>query len=1111
MSTRYGLTKEQLNNIRNLTGYNTDTKRTLKLSVFKGASMNTGGGKNAIERALSSGMALDLRPNTPRLYKTNNPEERGKIIGYNTRFNAIPVPPPVKVIPRTNFSRVEDTLLTITRSALPTEDKIATLYQFLMDQETGSSPYEVALDMLEYLVDNDNYIIQLKSIDYDIDNRNTNNVETIGGSTRRFVTLSKRYINDLRLLGKGSLGNSAFRSGSDPEEITEGFTENTVISARKINHHASGFFPMINTFNKIDLSEFQIYTSYEEAKEKMTINCLLHSLKQYGISEHKLFNLIKEIGLTRIRKIDLTKIGKMLDIQINLTSYDDKVKKLSKYTYNHNTNLPVVKIFTFMNHYMLQKQVPISLYAINNYHKINNEKDFTSCQMVNNGRKKLIVRRPVSTSIIKILRAMTSNGAFVKDIKLLGLDKGLDIDTIQLENIEEEQSEVTYKPRKKHDQINIYSCDFESDTTTYEFHTPWMLGCVNHETEKYDVFVKNDKNDIFTLMLENMIKDVPNKKEILMYFHNAKYDFALIKANKYIVPIKKIVKNGQFYSFKFMYKSRIFTIHDSYKLINSKLDNFGSLLEIPVSKLKFDMYDLMKVGSTIIPIDTIKDKASYKNRDQPEYAYVNEFIHIKSGIKNGRMTKIESFDIQGCCLKYLKLDCITLMTGLKKFRDMMFKITNLDVYSYLTKSGITHDYYKTMGVYDGIYEVSGVLLNFLMKAVVGGRVFNKKKMEYNNKIQDFDACSLYPSAMSISNYPKGKAKLLTEDQMNFDFLNQQDFYVIEVETVLHKSQQIPMFSYKDDSGIRRWVNESKGKYVIDKIALEDFVNFHEAEVTKIYRGVYWNEGYNNKIREVVTNIYTTRKELEKNNPALGDMYKLIMNEAYGKTLTKSTTQTIKYIKNDEERLIKYLERNFSFVMDITEYNDNYLECRNRDLVLNHKNLAHIGATVLSTSKRIVNQVLGMANDFKIPILYTDTDSIHMFDKDVDTLSKLFKARYERELVGSKMLQFHCDFKRRNLEGPKIWSKKFIAIDKKIYLDVVTDGIGEYHHIRYKGIGDNIIKKYCSDNSITIEDFYQQIMKGDKLELDLCNGGISFEHVNGKVRTRKTFVRRTNVG
>ena len=52
--------------------------------------------------------------------------------------------------------------------------------------------------------------------------------------------------------------------------------------------------------------------------------------------------------------------------------------------------------------------------------------------------------------------------------------------------------------------------------------------------------------------------------------------------------------------------------------------------------------------------------------------------------------------------------------------------------------------------------------------------------------------------------------------------------------------------------------------------------------------------------------------------------------------------------------------------------------------------AHCGVEVLSMSKRIMNEVMCLAEDIGIDIYYQDTDSIHLKTQDVPSLVKKFK-------------------------------------------------------------------------------------------------------------------------
>ena len=79
------------------------------------------------------------------------------------------------------------------------------------------------------------------------------------------------------------------------------------------------------------------------------------------------------------------------------------------------------------------------------------------------------------------------------------------------------------------------------------------------------------------------------------------------------------------------------------------------------------------------------------------------------------------------------------------------------------------------GCYEHVFQASGVLQQFISRCVVGGRVMTNSNEMYNvkKKTADFDACSLYPSAMYfIDGFLEGLPKVLTNT--SYDFLKRQD-------------------------------------------------------------------------------------------------------------------------------------------------------------------------------------------------------------------------------------------------------------------------------------------------------------------------------------------------
>jgi hypothetical protein len=167
---------------------------------------------------------------------------------------------------------------------------------------------------------------------------------------------------------------------------------------------------------------------------------------------------------------------------------------------------------------------------------------------------------------------------------------------------------------------------------------------------------------------------------------------------------------------------------------------------------------------------------------------------------------------------------------------------------------------------------------------------------------------------------------------------------------------------------------------------------------------------------------------------------------------------------------------------------------------NFYNLCQFGVSVLSASKRIMNKLICLAWWEKIPVYYQDTDSIHILAEDLPRLEKTFNEKYKATLVGTELCQFHSDFSP--VKGKPSYSRKLIAVGKKSYLDILRNEDGdEDYHFRLKGIPQNVILNYCSNNHITLEQLYTKLYNGETIEFNLLDGSTCF-------RKDKTFAQYT---
>ena len=125
----------------------------------------------------------------------------------------------------------------------------------------------------------------------------------------------------------------------------------------------------------------------------------------------------------------------------------------------------------------------------------------------------------------------------------------------------------------------------------------------------------------------------------------------------------------------------------------------------------------------------------------------------------------------------------------------------------------------------------------------------------------------------------------------------------------------------------------------------------------------------------------------------------------------------------------------------------------------------LGCQILSYSKRLMNSVMCLADDHKLNIYYTDTDSIHIDEDAVQPLAKHYEEKYGKKLIGKELGNFHCDFDFPGMTDVK--SVGLITLGKKSYLDKLEgiDKDGNKHnsfHIRLKGISPAAIEEHVRE-------------------------------------------------
>jgi hypothetical protein len=314
---------------------------------------------------------------------------------------------------------------------------------------------------------------------------------------------------------------------------------------------------------------------------------------------------------------------------------------------------------------------------------------------------------------------------------------------------------------------------------------------------------------------------------------------------------------------------------------------------------------------------------------------------------------------------------------------------------------------------------------------------------------------------------------------------------------------------------------------VDHITLGDLIEFQKISCTVI-RGYFYKNKRDLRIRSVVESLFNLRLKYKNEGNPTQEIIKLILNSIYGKTILKPIETDVRLI--DKKDSDEYVYRNYNSIESYEEvFNSKFVKIDKIKNIDKHYNLVHLGTNILSMSKRIMNEVICLAEDNRIKIYYQDTDSCHMNQKDVTKISELFKNKYERDLIGKRLGQFHSDF--ASIDETESFAIKSIFCGKKIYIDKLNNENELIaYHLRMKGVRNDCIgltanllypkldpvefrnglffQKWNIGKS-SIEELFDDLFKGKPIDFDLClNASPSFEmNSNFSIATKKSVIRK----
>ena len=681
---------------------------------------------------------------------------------------------------------------------------------------------------------------------------------------------------------------------------------------------------------------------------------------------------------------------------------------------------------------------------------------------------------------------------------------------IQTKIIDTDSDDPSYRESKKKSRSIIAAADTETYVNENNDLVPFCL-CLVYNNYKGEVIKKSFYGKYCQRNFLNYLYD-ENIREV--YFHNLKFDGWLFKEFQIVDMVYHACR---LYRLCILFgnkeKKKIY-FKDSLALITTKLKNFPKMFEL--NNMEKELYPYNKineevVNNNILEVDDCKTEFSEE-----------DFIEFKNMIRGkGFIYDNNKIDVKSLTIYYCIRDCEILFYGLQKFEGMTMKLfNNINGLRFLTISSLSY-YIMTEECFNKLPSYCGDIKKFIRMAIRGGRcmVANNKKCKVDEDIVDFDACSLYPSAMSRLYLPKGKIYgckdkeqikliykcLMDENQVIKTSTKFISAMIIKCKILkVGKNRSFPLLSFAEN-GLSNYSNDMVGKEVyLTHIELQDFIKYQQGEVEMI-ECIYWAGDKDTRMAEKIKYYYNLRSQYKKEGNPLQEVLKLFMNSSYGKTIQKDT--------KTEDRILhkiatdSFLKNNYGRVKEVIELNKESYWFKLDGCSESSYIPVQIGCLILGMSKRIMNEVICTAEDNNIDVYYQDTDSIHIKKKDVESLANAFEASFGRELIGVEMGQFHVDFPLIN--NKETWSKKSIFLGKKCYIDCLTNIDGEEEDfIRMKGVPEKVIRNTAKDMEIQLYDLYDKMYDGEEISFDLLNSNMpSFEYQkNFGIKLREEFKR-----
>ena len=742
-----------------------------------------------------------------------------------------------------------------------------------------------------------------------------------------------------------------------------------------------------------------------------------------------------------------------------------------------------------------------------------------------------------------------------------------------------------YSGHNKYSSQNIVFFDTECSTDE-KYHKPYSLSYKINRHKIKHFFVENGKEvgeEFLKALQRHFLSEKKSYKQpvCVAYAHNLKYDIQpLIKHLTRISP--PVIKGNKLYSLKGVFgkgKEKIMIeFRDTLPLLQMSLKKAGMafLSEKQQKKIKkeafpYNLYTFSFFEAHPSGWCTLDEfRAGFEDKKALE-DFDNNIGNLSKKIYDPETQRVFYKEY---CHFYCDQDVRILYKVMHAFDKFMTDTSDeenpfgdkFSPFSYLSISSLAYDFMikntvlnyevvkivKNTPIYDWVPKYPIQLYSRLIRyigqqTIRGGRVMTRDNQMWHYQadpsnpkslLVDYDAVSLYPSAISKLWMTEGVPKVVKGSFNEKDFLEKfthpdspkgeykqyNDGWIHVYNLMCWKDRHFPLLCIKDE-----------------KTKLNDYQNFHghvDAWVNAIdlfnlieFQGATFNwdaafvwEGERHyECRDVINRLFQIKAHAK--NPMLRFLAKLMMNSIYGKSILKPTNYTTtiedvhewKYVGEDHvpqfERRNKWREFFNANAYRIKEFSYHPLDTEHITVKLHQLDTGYtnvlFGSNVLAMARRIVGRVISLAEDMEelhpecTPgIFYTDTDSMHIRIDLLEYTEQAYMEKYGLPIKGTEMCQFHIDFDPLSGNEKTFGADESWFLAKKMYADhLIGENGGEGYHQRMKGIPGDLIEW----------GHYQRLYNGDTIEYNLlANGHVSFVIENGTVASRLEMKREIKV-